>query len=62
MAIVSIPFFNSTMMQSQLKKIKKTALEYNIKEINIVTVSNNETVKSKELQINVLPFYEWALG
>ncbi|QDF28365.1 ATP-binding protein [Halarcobacter anaerophilus] len=62
LAIVSIPFFNSTMMQSQLKKIKKTALEYNIKEINIVTVSNNETVKSKELQINVLPFYEWALG
>ncbi|WP_320033340.1 AAA family ATPase [Halarcobacter sp.] len=60
--IVSIPFFNSILMQAQLKKIKKTALEYHIKEINIITVSNNEVINSKELKINVLPFYEWALG
>ncbi|WP_321314569.1 AAA family ATPase [Halarcobacter sp.] len=60
--IVSIPFFNSMLMQSQLKKIKKTALEYNIKELNIITVSNNENINSKELTINVLPFYEWSLS
>lgn len=62
LAIVSIPFFNSMIMASQLKKIKKIALTYGIKEINIVTVSNNETIKSQDIAINVLPFYEWALS
>lgn len=62
LAIVSIPFFNSIMMQNQLKKIKKVALEHKIEELYIVTVSNNEHFFLDQLEINVLPFYEWALG
>ena len=62
LGIISIPFFNSTLMQTQLKKIIKIALEYQIKEINIITVSNNEIINSNKLIINVLPFYEWSLG
>lgn len=62
LAIICIPFFNSILMQSQLKRIKRTALEYNIKEISIITVSNSENITSKEMSINVIPFYEWALS
>ncbi len=61
-AIVSIPFFNSFMMQSQLKKIKKQLEEYKIKELNIITVSNNEHFFYDNFEINVLPFYEWSLS
>ncbi len=62
LAIVSIPFFNSTLMQNQLKKIKKQLEEFNIKELNIVTVSNSENLIYKNHEIYVIPFYEWALG
>jgi len=61
-AIVSIPFFNSFMMKSQLKKIYKEIDELKIKELYIITVSNNEQLKYNNLEINVLPFYEWALS
>lgn len=61
-AIISIPFFNSQLMQSQLRKIKKVAIENSINEIFIVTVSNNEHFFIDELELNVLPFYEWSLG
>ena len=49
------------MMQSNLKKIIKMANEYQIKELNIVTISNNERVNENSLKVNILPFYEWAL-
>lgn len=62
LAIVSIPFFNSFMMQSQLKRIKKQLEEYKIKELIIISVSNNEQFFYEEFEINVLPFYEWALS
>lgn len=61
-AIVSIPFFNSILMQSQLKKIYKVIEEYNIKELYIITISNSELVLHNNIQINVLPFYEWSLS
>ena len=62
LAIVSIPFFNSFMMQSQLKRIKKQLEEYGIEELNVITVSNNEHFFYDNFEINVLPFYEWALS
>lgn len=40
----------------------KTAKEHEIKELNIITVSNSEIVKDSNLTINILPFYEWALS
>jgi len=61
-AIVSIPFFNSTMMQSQLKRIKRVANEHDIKELYVISVSNNEHFFIQNLEVNVLPFYEWALS
>lgn len=60
-AILVIPFFNSMLMQSQLKKAKKVASEYKIKELFIITVSNNEHFFIDDLEVHTLPFYEWAL-
>ena len=61
-AIVAIPFFNTFLMQGTLKKIYKIMDEHKIKELNIITISNSEIINHKTLEINVLPFYEWALS
>lgn len=62
LAIVPIPFFNTFLMNNALKKIYKTALEFNIKQIHIITVSNEEIIKHNQLKISVTPFYEWSLS
>ncbi len=62
LAIVSIPFFSSMLFDETLKKIYKTMEKYHIKELSIITISNEEQIQHKELNIKVLPFYEWALG
>ncbi len=61
-AIVAIPFFNTVLMNSTLKKIYKTMAEYELEELFIITVSNTEMIKHKKFKVNVLPFYEWALS
>lgn len=61
-AFVSIPFFNSSFMQNQLKKIKKTIHDLDIKELTIITISNSEEFVFDKMKISVIPFYEWALG
>ena len=62
MAIISIPFFNKLLMNNLLKKIIKNANEFDINEINIITISNNEKIQDSKLKINIIPFYEWALS
>ncbi len=62
LAIVAIPFFNNFLMASNLKKIIKIMDEYKIEELNIITISNNEKISNKNLKVNVIPFYEWALS
>ncbi len=62
MAIISIPFFNSFLTQTLLKKIKKHLERYEITQLYIITVSNNEHFTYKNSQIYVQPFYEWALS
>ena len=62
MAIIPIPFFNRFLMNNLLKKIIKNAHEFEIHEINIITISNNEKISDPKLKINIIPFYEWALS
>lgn len=62
LAIITIPFFNSFLMNASLKKVYKIMDEYDIKELNIITISNEEKISHKEFTVNVLPFYEWALS
>ncbi len=61
-AIVSIPFFNSILMQDNIKKIKKVIEEYPINELFIITVSNSEEFFLGEIEVIVIPFYEWSLS
>ena len=61
-AVVPIPFFNTFLTGTLVKKIIKTALELNIKEIDIITISNNEKIHDPKLKIIVTPFYEWAIS
>lgn len=61
LAIVSIPFFNIDLNSNLLKKIIKNALDLNIQKIEIITISNSQKIDNKRLQIEVIPFYEWAL-
>ena len=62
MAIIPIAFFNKLLMNNLLKKIIKNANEFDINEINIITISNNEKIQDSKLKINIIPFYEWALS
>jgi len=61
-AIVGIPFFNTLLVNSALRKIYKIMDEYQIKELNIITISNDEKISNENFKINVIPFYEWALS
>lgn len=49
-------------MQNQVKKINKVIADLDIKELTIITISNNEEFVFENMKINVLPFYEWALS
>ena len=61
-AIVGIPFFNTLLVNSTLKKIYKIMEEYKIKELFIITISNDERIIHDKFKINVMPFYEWSLS
>ena len=61
LAIVCIPFFNIDLNSNLLKKIIKNALELNIEKIEIITISNNQKIDNKKINIEAIVFYEWAL-
>lgn len=59
--ILCIPFFNIDLNINLLKKVVKTAIEMNIEKIEIITVSNQSRIKNFDLNIEAIPFYEWAV-
>ncbi|WP_026803477.1 ATP-binding protein [Aliarcobacter lanthieri] len=59
--VVAIPFFNSNLNTNLLKKIIKTAIELEVRKVEIVTVSNRDSLRNSNIQIDILPFYEWAV-
>ncbi|NQY94983.1 MAG: ATP-binding protein, partial [Campylobacteraceae bacterium] len=60
--ILSIPFFNDLILNTITKKVLNAILEYNISEITIVTISNTQVLFLEDLEVQILPFYEWALS
>jgi len=62
LAIICIPFFNSSLNKNIIKRIIKIAIENKISKIEIITISNSEEINNYEIKINILAFYEWALG
>ena len=51
-----------SLFEQVLVNIIKNANEFEINEINIITISNNEKIHDSKLKINIIPFYEWALS
>jgi len=60
--ILSIPFFNDLILNSITKKLLNITIEHKISAITIVTISNTKTFFLEDLEVQILPFYEWALG
>ena len=59
--ILCIPFFNLDLNMNLIKKVVKTALEMDIAKIEIITVSNQSKIKNFDINIEAIPFYEWAV-
>jgi len=60
--VLSIPFFNDLILNSITKKLLNIISEYNISDITIVTISNSKVMYLENLEVNILPFYEWSLS
>ncbi|RXJ60643.1 AAA family ATPase [Candidatus Marinarcus aquaticus] len=60
--ILSIPFFNELIVPSLKKKIATVQKDLNIKEVQVVTINNENLIDFNTLKIQVAPFYEWALA
>ena len=60
--VLSIPFFNDMLLNTLTKKLLNIVLEYNISSITIITISNSKVLYLDNLEVQILPFYEWALG
>lgn len=60
--VLSIPFFNDLLLNSITKKLLNVILEYKIKEITIVTIGNAKSFYLDNTEVQVVPFYEWAVG
>ncbi len=60
--ILSIPFFNDFILNTITKKLLNSILEYEISNITIVTISNAQVLFLEDLEVQILPFYEWALS
>jgi len=58
--VLSIPFFINQINASA--KLLPIIDKYNIQDITIVTVSISNTVYIGDIECEVLPFYEWAVG
>lgn len=59
--ILSIPFFNPFLIKNLQKKLSLIIKKYSLKEVFIITIGNTEYFTSESLDIQVLPFYEWAV-
>jgi len=59
--ILSIPFFNPFLIKNLQKKLSPLIKKYDLKEIFIISIGNTEYFTCESIDIQVLPFYEWAV-
>lgn len=60
-AILALPFFNHLLMSNLKRKVFSTLKELHITQLYIITIGNEEQFKQDKIDVQVLPFYEWAL-
>lgn len=59
--ILSIAFFNEFQIESKKKQLQSIIENYNIKNIQIVTINNEFDFTVGDIKCSVEPFYQWAL-
>ncbi|PLY09238.1 MAG: hypothetical protein C0626_09570 [Arcobacter sp.] len=59
--VLSIAFFNTMLHGAIIKKIHNIIDELNITQVYIITAGNSDVLSYKKIEINILPFYEWAV-
>lgn len=62
LVILTIPFFNTIIIGNITKKVLKVVDEYNIKEIKILTISNQEEFYMDDIKCEVMTFSNWILS
>lgn len=60
--IFSIPFGSEVAIQKKITEAIKYTKELDAKKITIVSVTNSFRYYEENIEVKVLPFYEWALG
>ncbi|AXH09171.1 hypothetical protein CP960_05610 [Malaciobacter halophilus] len=60
--ILSIPFFNPLLKKGVQKKLNKVLKEHTISKIDIVTVGYNENFFINDIEVEVVPFFQWAVS
>lgn len=60
--ILSIPFFNDFLLNAITKKLLTAISQFDISNVTIVTIGNSKSFYLEDIEVQVLPFYEWALG
>ncbi len=60
--ILTIPFFNNFEVINISMKLTPYIKKYNIKKINIVTVSNEKKITIGNIETKVIKFHDWVLG
>ncbi|MCJ8325886.1 MAG: ATP-binding protein [Campylobacterales bacterium] len=60
-AILSIPFFNPFLVNTIKKKLETSLKKQTFDEIYIITIGTVDSFECENKQIQVLPFYEWAV-
>ena len=59
--VLSIAFFNEFQVEAKKKKLISIVENYEIKNINIVTINNEFSFNIEDIECSVEPFYQWAL-
>ena len=59
--ILSIPFYNTTILGKFMQKILHYIDMYVIQKITIVTISTTDSLYIDTIEAEIRPFYEWAL-
>ena len=60
--VLAIPFFSNLQIASKTSKILPTIENYNILNITIITIGIEQSFYMGDIECEVVPFYEWALG
>jgi uncharacterized protein len=60
--ILCIPFLNDNILNKITKKILNIIIEYDIKNVSIITISNSKILYLQNREIEIIPFYEWSLS